>query len=77
MTLKANLSEFLRKATAPIREGKRREVIVNIANQFDPVFDEVIKSHDIADFYDVQIVRPKIEYDIPFDFMVKLKVKEN
>ena len=77
MQLKANLSEFLRKACAPIREGKRKEVIVNIASQFNPVFDEVIKSHEIADFYTVDVVRPKIEYDIPYDFMVRLRVKEN
>lgn len=76
MTLKANLSEFLRKATIPIREGKKKEVIVNISNKFDPVFEEVINSRDIKDFFEVSVVRPKIEYDIPFDFMVRLRVKE-
>lgn len=76
MTLKANLSSFLRKATEPIRRGKRKEVIVNVSNNFDPVFDEVVNSHEIADFFTVDVVRPKIEYDIPYDFMVKLRVKE-
>lgn len=77
MTLKANLSDFLRRATNPIREGKRKEVIVNVSNKFDPVFEEVINSHEIADFFTVSVVRPKIEYDIPYDFMVKLVVKES
>ena len=77
MTLKANLSDFLRKATNPIRRGEKREVIVNISNKFDPVFNEVITSHDIADFFDVSIVRPKLEYDIPYDFMLRLRVKDN
>ena len=77
MTLKANLSEFLRKATDPIRLGKHQEVIVNVSNSFDAVFDEVINSHEIADFFYVDVVRPKIEYDIPYDFMVRLRVKEN
>lgn len=77
MTLKANLSDFLRKATNPIRRGEKREVIVNISNKFDPVFNEVITSHDIADFFDVSIVRPKLEYDIPYDFMLRLRVKVN
>lgn len=76
MTLHANLSTFLRKATDPIRKGKRKEVIVNVSNKFDPVFDDVIKSREIADFFEVSVVRPKIEYDIPYDFMVKLRVKE-
>lgn len=76
MTLKANLSDFLRKATAPIREGKKKEVIISVSNKFDPVFKEVIESREIADFFEVSVVRPKIEYDIPFDFMVRLRVKE-
>lgn len=77
LTLKANLAEFLRRATAPIRAGKYKEVIVNVSNQFDPVFDEVIHSHEIADFFNVDVVRPKIEYDIAYDFMVRLSVKES
>lgn len=77
MTLKANLAEFLRRATEPIRAGKYKEVIVNVSNHFDPVFDEVIKSHEIADFFVVDVVRPKIDYDISYDFMVRLSVKEN
>lgn len=76
MTLQANLSTFLRRATAPIRSGKRKEVIVNISNKFDPVWEDVINSPEIANFYTVSLVRPKIEYDIPYDFMVRLRVKE-
>lgn len=77
LKLRANLSDFLRRATEPIRRGKKKEVIVNISTHFNPVFDEVINSPEIANFYDVSIVRPKIEYDIPYDFLVKLRVKEN
>lgn len=77
MRRKANLSDFLRRATLPIRKGEKREVIVNVSTEFQPVFDEVIKSHEIADFYSVAVVYPKIEYDIPYDFMVRLRVKDN
>lgn len=76
LTLKANLSDFLHRATEPIRRGTNKEVIVNISSNFDPVFKEVIESHEIADFFYVDVVRPKIEYDIPYDFMVRLRVKE-
>ena len=76
MTLKANLSDFLHKATDPIRRGDKSEVIVNISSQFEPIFKEVITSHEISDFFHVDIVRPKIEYDIPYDFMVRLRVKK-
>lgn len=77
LTLKANLSEFIRQATEPIRRGKNKEVIVNISTKFNPVFQDVISSREIVDFYDVAIVKPKIEYDIPYDFMVRLRVKDN
>lgn len=75
MTLKANLSDFLHKATEPIRRGKHREVIVDVSSKFEPVFDEVINSPEIADFFEVAVVRPKIEYDIPYNMLVKLTVK--
>lgn len=76
MTLKANLSTFLKKSTDPIRRGQCKEVIVNVSNKFDPVFKEVVESPEIADFFYVDTVRPQIEYDIPYDFMVRLRVKE-
>ena len=76
MTLRANLTDFLRKATAPIRRGDKHEVIVNISTKFNPVFNDVMQSHEIADFYDVAIVTPKIEYDIPYDVMVRLRFKD-
>jgi hypothetical protein len=75
LTRKANLSAFLHKATEPIRKGVNKEVIVNIATEFEPVFEDVIKSREIASFYEVSVVRPKIDYDIPCDFMVRLRVK--
>lgn len=77
MTLKANLSDFLYKSTDAIRRGNKKEVIVNVSNVFDPVFEEVINSPEIKNYFTVSVVRPKIDYDIPFDFMVKLRVKES
>ncbi len=77
MTLKANLSEFIRHATEPIRSGKYKEVIVNISTNFNPVFKEVINSHEVADFFDVSVVKPKTDYDIPYDFLVRFRVREN
>lgn len=76
MRLKANLSEFLRKATEPLRSGEKKEVIVNVSTEFNPVFEDVLASHEIADFYYVSVVKPKIEYDIPYDYLVRLRIKE-
>lgn len=76
MTLKANLSVFLRNATEPLRSGKKREVIVNVSTTFNPVMKEVLDSHEIKDFYYVSVVKPKIEYDIPYDYLVRLRIKD-
>lgn len=76
MRLKANLSEFLRKATEPLRSGEKKEVIVNVSTEFNPVFEDVLASHEIADFYYVSVVKPKIEYDIPYDYLVRLRINE-
>jgi hypothetical protein len=77
LTLRANLYDFLHKATEPIRRGKSKSVIVNISTKFNPVFNDVIQSHEIADLYKVDVVRPKIDYDLPYDIMVRLTVKED
>ena len=59
MQLRANLTDFLRRATEPIRDGRHSEVIVNVSTHFSPVFDEVINSHEIKDFFDGRMVYRK------------------
>lgn len=76
LTLKANLLSFLRTATAPIRNGRRREVVLAISSQFQPVFNEVMRSKEITDYYHVSIARPKTDYDLPYDTLVRLRVKD-
>ena len=77
LTLKANLQDFFYKATAPIRTGKCKNVVVSVDNTFKPVLNEVLNSAEIRDYYEVEIAEPNIEYDVPYDIMIKLTVKEN
>lgn len=77
LTLKADLSDFLYRATAPVRNGRNKKVTVAIDNKFKPVLYEVLNAPDIKNFYKVRIAEPKIEYDIPYNIMVELTVKEN
>lgn len=76
LTLKANLLDFLYRATLPIRNGQKREVAVAVSNKFNNVLEEVLKSPTIANFYDVQVCYPKFDYDVTFDILVILRVKE-
>ena len=76
LTLKANLQDYLYKATAPIRNGKRKNVVVTIDTIFRPIMYEVLNSTDITNYYKVDVAQPEIDYDIPYKIMVKLTVKE-
>lgn len=76
MRLKADLMGFLDEALEPIRQGKRFAVSLALSNDFDPVLDEVLSSSRIANYYNVTIERPDIEYDIPYTLRVNLEVKK-
>lgn len=77
LTLKANLTEFLRKSVEPIKRGKRQEVIIEVSNMFDPVLKEVLQSKAIKDYYNVEIARPRVEYDIPLNILLRITVKRH
>ena len=75
LTMRANLLEFISKATAPIRDGKYTSVVMKISNQFDPVFEEVMNSPNIANYYNVNVERPDVDYDVVYFITVTLEVK--
>lgn len=76
LVLKADLLDFLHKASEPIRLGNTTSVTVRIASKFLPVLDDAIRSPTLTSFYTVEVARPKIQYDLPFDVLVRLTVKE-
>lgn len=75
LRLQANLLEFFEKSTAPLREGKETKVAVQVSSKFLPVLDTVLQSNSIRTFYEVEVIKPDIEYDIDYFFKVILEVK--
>lgn len=75
LQLKANLLEFLYKATEDVRQGKHRSVTVSISSKFAPVIDEVLQTPSIAAYYNVSVKKPDIDYDIEYSILVTLEVK--
>lgn len=75
LTLKANLLDFISRATEPIRQGKHRKVTMSISSNFNPVLQEVLESSSIVSYYNIEVNRPDIMYDIPHMITVKLEVK--
>lgn len=76
LQLKATLFDFIHKATAPIRNGLKHSVVMSVDSSFKPVLNEVLLSPDITNYYEVKVASPHIEYDIPYNIMVKLTVKD-
>lgn len=75
LTLKADLLEFLYKSTDPVRKGFHKSVTVAISSRFLPVLTVVLESTSIANYYDVNMRKPDIEYDIDYNIFVTLEVK--
>lgn len=72
--LKANLGDFIYKATKPIREGRRKSVTLSISSNFDTVLDEVLQGSSVSRYYTYKIHRPKLSYDVHHFILVRLEV---
>ena len=75
LQLKANLLEFLNKATEKIRRGDETSVTMQISSKFLPVLDDVLNSSTIATYYTSTVTKPDIEFDIDYFLKLKLEVK--
>lgn len=74
MTLKANLYDFLYKATDTIRKGEHYAVSVEVPSLYTPVLDEVINEDIFTKHYKVSILKPDMEYDLPFNYNIVFEV---
>lgn len=75
LKLKADCTDFIKKAAEPIKQGKCKVAVVQVSNEFKPVLDEVLTSPEIASYYHIEIAKPKIDYDIPFEYLVRIRAK--
>lgn len=75
LQLKANLLEFLHKATEKVRQGEHHSVTVAVSSKFLPVLDDVLRSSSISTFYTYTVEKPEIEYDIEYFIEITLEVK--
>lgn len=75
LQLKANLLEFLQKATEKVRQGEHHSVTVSVSSKFLPVLQEVLESTSIATYYTYSVDKPEIDYDIEYFIQITLEVK--
>lgn len=75
LALKADLLEFLYKATDLVRKGMHESVTVSVSSKFLPVLNDVLESQSITTFYTVTVNKPDIEYDIDYMIQITLEVR--
>ena len=74
---RANLEDFLRKATKPLREGVHTSVSLRISSEFDDILKDVLESPQISRYYTVKMVRPEVDYNVHFNILVRLEVRQD
>lgn len=75
LQLKADLQEFLYKATQKVRNGEEKSVTMNISSKFLPVLDSVLEGSTIKPFYTYEIHKPEIDLDIDYFIRLTLEVR--
>lgn len=75
LQLKANLLEFLQKATEKVRQGEHHSVTVSVSSKFMPVLDDVLESSSVSTYYTYKVEKPEIDYDIEYFIQITLEVK--
>lgn len=75
LQLRADLLEFLHKATRRVREGECHSVTMSISSKFLPVLEEVLSSSSIATYYTCVVESQDMEYDVEYFFQLTLEVK--
>ncbi len=76
LTMKADLMDFIDRAVDSIRRGKHKNVTLSVSSKFAPVIDDVLTSPEITNYFRVYVAKPKIDYDVPADILVRIEVKE-
>lgn len=74
---RANLEDFLRKATKPIREGIHTSVSLSISSEFDDILKDVLESPQISRYYTVKLIRPEVDYNVHYNILVRLEVRRD
>lgn len=75
LQLKADLQEFLYKATKKVRNGEEQSVTMNISSKFLPVLDSVLEGPTIKPFYTYEIHKPEVDLDIDYFIRLTLEVR--
>lgn len=76
LVLQADLITFINKSLKPIKQGRRKKVILEIDSIFASILKSVLNSSRYKDYYDIEIAKwPKVEYNIKYKIVVIFKAR--
>lgn len=76
LTLRTDLVIFIDRSLKPIKQGKRRTVLLEIAGEFGVVLKDVINNPEYKDYYNIQIISwPKSDFKIKYKIIVRMEAK--
>ena len=75
--LKAELIDFIKKATEPIRRGERTNVLTRVSSDYLPVMEAVFSEHVFSNFYEIKVRPPrKLWPGVKAKYKVFIRLKE-
>jgi len=76
LTLQTDLVIFIDRSLKPIKQGRRRTVLLEIASEFGVVLKDVINNPDYKDYYNIKIISwPKSDFKIKFKIIIRMEAK--
>jgi hypothetical protein len=76
LTLQTDLVIFIDRSLKPIKQGKRRTVLLEIAGEFGVVLKDVINNPEYKDYYNIQIINwPKSDFKIKYKIIIRMEAK--
>ena len=76
LVLQADLVSFMNKALEPIKQGRRKSVVIEIDSVFAPVLKNVLENSRYKDYYNIEIAKwPKVDYNIKYTIVVIMKAR--
>jgi len=76
LTLQTDLVIFIDRSLKPIKQGRRRIVLLEIASEFGVVLKDVINNPEYKNYYHIKILSwPKSDFKIKYKIIIRMEAK--
>ena len=76
LTLQTDLVIFIDRCLKPIKQGRRRTVLLEIASEFGVVLKDVINNPEYRDYYHIKIISwPRSDFRIKYKIILRMEAR--